>query len=220
MNFISLAEDFKTWGPIRFIHFYTMYALRPWLFLCLVGIRPLATRQQAPILAPNRRISIAGEADLTVLNGDEELGVSQEFVTDAFARGDICVAAFEAEKIVAFRWFATTGVPHSKSLQVEIGKDIVYGYKAETRSNYRRQKLQEAITQFAANYLLQVGKTHMGGFIETHNFASIQAVFGDEYQFSGYAGYVSLFGKYFCFRTRRARKIGFRFYDARKHSKT
>ncbi len=137
------------------------------------------------------------------------------FLEDALARGDICLAAFHDETMVAFIWRSFTRVPHADGLWVEVEWPYRYGYKAYTKPDFRGQGLSGWLSRLGDEVCLDKGFRYGVGFVETHNYPSIKADLRVGGRMVGYAGYLKLFGKAYPFRTRGVVPHTFRFYHPR-----
>src|SRR5262245_12305979 len=81
------------------------------LYLYRVMARPLEGRD----LAPNGpvRFALLDEAEVLGHAADPELELSASSVRASFARGDLCVGALEAGRVLGYVWFAFAATPES-----------------------------------------------------------------------------------------------------------
>ena len=61
-------------------------------------------------------------------------------------RGNICAAAFDRDRMVAYVWRSFSTAPHTDGLWVTFERPYRYGYKAFTAPAYRGQHLQDALS--------------------------------------------------------------------------
>jgi GNAT superfamily N-acetyltransferase len=133
-------------------------------------------------------------------------------VTQALARGDVCIGAFEGDQLVAFTWRALKGpVPHTPLWDVVWNPGLVYRYKAYTLPEYRGLHIHEVLSKEIDRYLGEQGHTVGLSFIETHNFSSIRTLARKVRRRIGYAGYIQKSRLCFSFRTAGCRRLGFAF---------
>ena len=204
------TAEVRRWGMVKVCYRSIMNQLRPWLSVCEISIRQLdpSGRDSAPSRFPQR---VATREELLRAADRMPDQLSDSFVAAALARGDVCYAIFdEFDEMAAFGWRSYSTAPHADGLWVGFQHPYRYGYKAYTLPRYRGQHIRNAR---ALDYIcLDRGKTHAIGFVELHNFPSIEAGKRARNQRIGYAGYMNAFGWTIPFRTRGARRHGFRFY--------
>ncbi|HEX2482149.1 MAG TPA: hypothetical protein VHQ69_09735 [Methylomirabilota bacterium] len=61
-------------------------------------------------------------------------------------RGDLCVAAFEGERLIAYVWRAFGSTPAEDGLWITVPKPARYGYKSFTRPEYRGRHIQQVLS--------------------------------------------------------------------------
>lgn len=205
--------DYRRWGLARTLYKRVMLGLRPWLVLCEVHSRPLSY-DPPPSPPEGFEVRVATEAELLAAVDNPELGLSEAFVRSAFERGDMCVATFQGDRIVAQLWRSFTCAPHNDGLWVRFRKPHRYGYKAYTAPEFRGRHLQDPMSSYLDRYSIDRGYTHTIGFVETHNYPSLASDKRRGHRCLGYVGYVKLFGRVFPFSSRGARAVGFGFVPA------
>ncbi|MEX2123603.1 MAG: hypothetical protein WD795_06890 [Woeseia sp.] len=212
MNFRRAVEDYRSWGLLRFIHLCVMKLLRRRLTLCGIYARTLSQNPVLPDLPGNRDVRIATMEELTEAGKDPVYDLGSEFIHSAIGKGDMCIALFEDDRLLAYYWRAADKTPHVRGLWAEFGPGYCYNYKAFTHPAFRQQRLQQIVATWSDPLMLQRGFAQSIGFIETHNFASIKSTERRGSRKVGYAGYLQLLGKSFPFRSRGAKRHGFRFF--------
>jgi hypothetical protein len=143
---------------------------------------------------------------------DPNLKLSPNFVREALARGDLCVAAFDCGRLVAYYWMAFGPTPHIDGVWVDCDKTAIYGYKQFVLSQYRGKRIAAALATYGDSWFKRRGRSHAVSFIDLDNQASWHASLRAGSRALGYAGYLKIFGMFLSFRTAGARKIGFRFH--------
>ena len=189
-----------------------MTLLHRWFFLAVVYVRPHYASPRLPKLADNRSVRIASREELLLASRTPLYELEPTSIEAAIARGNLCIAAFENEKIIAYLWRAFSATPHVDGLWVDFGAKYRYGYKAFTHPKYRQQKLQHLVSLLTDPLMIERGYTHGISFIETHNFASRISDARRGSICVGYAGYFKLFGKVLPFRSPGAKTHDFRFF--------
>ena len=212
MNVRRAIEDYRSWGLLRFLQLRVMKLLRRQLTLCGIYARPHSRDVVLPPLPDNRHVRVATTDELVEAGKDPVYGLEPEFIDFSMGKGDLCAGLFEDDRLLAYYWRATSVTPHLDGIWVEPGARYCYSYKAFTHPAYRQQGLQEHVARFTDAIMLQRGFTHSIGFVETHNFPSIKASLRRGSRKVGYAGYVRVFGRILPFRSRGAKRHGFRFF--------
>lgn len=161
---------------------------------------------------PGLVVRLAEQMDLERALSDPALGLGRESVLSAVARGDLCVATFEGDRMVAYVWRSFTTAPHRHGLWVHFEKGYRYGYRAFTLPAYRGRHLMDPMSHFLDEYCLNRGITHTISFAESHNYASIASDRRRGSTRVGWVGYLRLFGQVYPFRTAGARRRGFGFF--------
>jgi hypothetical protein len=182
-----------------------------------VTTRPLQEEPEVDI-GPDRKLGHPTQKQLMEACEDRGLGnLTREWVAAALARGDVCAAVFEGDRIVAYTWVSFCRAPHVDGIWVEFRKPYRYGYKAFVRPDCRGQRLSPSLALFSDALCIERGFSRTVAFVETHNYASIKSSWRQEgREFVGFAGYLKLFGRVFPFRTKGARQVTFRFVSPRE----
>lgn len=142
-----------------------------------VYVRPVMRAQPlAGALAPGYTFQRMSESELVTFADDEALQMPRDFVRQAMARGDVCFGVLREGRLVAYRWYGLSG-----STPAELGLHFhyatsgrAYGYKAFTLPEHRGRRLHLQTVKDTDAFLLARGVTHVAGYIETHNFASLR----------------------------------------------
>jgi hypothetical protein len=211
MDWEQWRTDLERWGPLRFLHIRVMSLVRPWLILCRVHSRTLDRNARVPDLPRGYSVRIVTRDDLLQAALDPIMGLDKASIDAALDRGDICAAAFDRDRMVAYVWRSFSTAPHTDGLWVTFERPYRYGYKAFTHSDYRGQHLQDALSFLTEPPSVEQGYTKAISFVETHNYASIAQDLRRHNRVVGWAGYFKLFGRVYPFRTPGARRHSFRF---------
>jgi len=211
MNWEQWRKDLERWGPLRFLHIRIMLFLRPWLILARVHVRTLSRTARVPELPEGYSVRIATRDELVRAALDTTMGLRLASIDAALDRGDICAAAFDRDRMVAYVWRSFSTAPHVDGLWVTFERPYRYGYKALTHPDYRGQHLQDALSFLTEPPSVERGYTEGLAFVETHNYASIAQDLRRGNRVVGWAGYFKLFGRVYPFRTPGARRHTFKF---------
>jgi hypothetical protein len=210
-DWTTLRADCARLGLGRMLYRTLMSRLRPWLMLARLHIREIC--HDRPIEFPDDgiviRVMTAQDFERACVSSPKLF--DPEFVAAARARGDLCLAAYDGERLAAFFWRSFSTAPVAEDLWIRVTPPCRYGYKAFTEVDYRGRHLQQRLTEISDVMGLDRGCTHTVSFVETHNFPSLIAATREEVRLVGYAGYVRLFGRVMPFHSPGARRHGIRF---------
>ena len=186
------------------------------LHLWVVHVRPLASDFVIPPEHAQRyefRRVMFAEA-LAQSRGNPQLNMSQAFLESAFGRGDICVGAFDAGRLVAYTWRSLDRAPIEDGLWLKIVRpNCRYGYKALVLAEYRGQRLNETVRSFYDREMVAMGVRQNVAYIDLHNLPSLKAHRGLRRERIGFAGYFRRRQVWGTFRTPGVRRY-FRFVRA------
>ncbi len=214
--FIRWHDDFRRWGLLRFLHIRLMRAVSAWLTLCAVVVRRLNPAPVVPAPPCGIDVRLATAEDLERACRQPELKLSRDWVRAAQDRGDMCVASFAGERMVAYMWRSFSAAPHLHGLWVHFEKPYRYGYNAFTLPEFRGRHLSEAMGPILDPHSLAHGFTHAISFIESHNYSSLASDMRRGSVCVGWVGYARLFGRVWPFRSPGARHHRFGFFPRPK----
>jgi len=209
-----LKADISRWGVLKALQRKVYRWCRRALGVHLHVIRTCALDPdpELPARLDNMSIRKIQKAELIRYCDDPDLRLGRRFVNSAIARGDQAFGIFDGSRLVAYTWRAMAAAPHGKQVRVRVPAPYNYSYKAYTHPDFRGRRLMPTVLLFSDKEMLEHGFSHRAGFVDIDNFESLAA---GKYMGSnpiGYAGYVEWFGRFFAFRTRAVREIGFEFY--------
>ena len=207
-------EKLNRWGFRRAVYASLMRLVRPWFFLCRITTRPI----DPDIVVADHYDGIvmrqASRDDLLAAIEAYPAQLSLEFVDAAEVRGDFCVGAFDGPRMVAWAWASSSTAPHGDGLCVKVDAPYSYSYKWFTHPEYRGNGLVPQISLLRDKISAENGCTDVVAFTETSNYSSRQSAIRLGARLVGYAGYFTVFGKSYPFRTLGVVKHTFRFVRA------
>jgi hypothetical protein len=190
-----------------------------WLGLNVYGIyaRALAPPAQPMPPAIDRFVHCMFEAgDVERLLACTDLAamdLTEDFLRDAFAKGDVCDAVLCDGRLVSYTWMAFSTTHHVDGVWVEFAGKYRYAYKAYTDPAFRGQHAIRLFKAASDGYCISRGRTHTITFIALDNRSSIRYAMGVGNQRIGVAGYLK-WGRFFVsFRTPAVRRESFRFFQ-------
>lgn len=209
-KFESLKSEIGRWGLLLAAYSYLMHSLSGHLVVARIFVRELSPDLE---WLPPKEIDVrfATRDELLLAAGDPQMQLDIGFVEAALARGDICAAAFLGASLVAYAWRSFSWAPLGSGLAVEFSKPYRYGYKAYTLPEYRGLRIQEALSSMSDRHCVERGYTRGISYVETHNTPSIHMTQRLGGRCVGFAGYVTLFGRRFPFRSPGVKRQNFAF---------
>lgn len=150
--------------------------------------RPLEPGRPRPLAGVG--VSLLSQRDVLDLCGDPQLELRQEAVAAAYARGDLCVAAFDADVLAGYCWFAFAPLPHLDGVWVRFAGSVAWVYKSLVRPSHRGRGIAPALYRLADDACLERGRSYSLVCVESHNRPSVRAALRAGYAPAGYAGYL------------------------------
>lgn len=180
--------------------------------LSQVLYRELTSADTVLDIPPEFTMRVATRNDLVQAQPDWPKGALEtEFIDAALARGDLCIAAFAGEKLLAMVWRSFSVAPHSDLVDIHVEKPYWYTYKMMTLPQARGTGLGGLLTVVCDRLCQDSGCVGGVGFVETHNYSSLRANAKVGAKRVGYAGIVQVCGKAYPFRTSGVRPFTFQF---------
>lgn len=105
-----------------------------------------------------------------------ELGMSQQFVRDALARGDRCYAINAGEALVSYGWYSNRPTHIDNGLMLAFDPLYVYMYKGFTHPGHRGRRLHAVGMTRALAAVVEQGFCGLVSFVERTNCASLKSV--------------------------------------------
>jgi hypothetical protein len=140
-----------------------------------------------------------------------EYEMSEDFLKEAFAKGDECYALCDGETLAAYGWYSAkptrTDMP---DLFVQSSEDYVYMYKGFTHTRYRGQRLHAIGMTLALQSYRSRGFAGLVSYVEATNFDSLKSCARMGYTIFGTVYVGKIFGRYFQHRSTGCEKMGFR----------
>lgn len=138
----------------------------------------------------NVRLQPLTEREVLDLSDDTELDLRQESVTAAYARGDLCLGAFEGNLLASYCWLAFAPLPHLDGVWVRFDGLVAWPYKSFVRAARRGRGIAPALYRLADAPCRERGRRHSVICVESHNRSSIAAARRAGYAPAGYGAYV------------------------------
>jgi hypothetical protein len=108
---------------------------------------------------------------------DPSLNLTEDFLSQASARGDRCHGLIKGETLCAYAWYAKGPAPIGDSLEADFDPRYVYMYKAFTSPDLRGRRLYGAGVCGAMRELTRQGCCKgMISCVQSHNLASQKAL--------------------------------------------
>lgn len=167
----------------------------------------------ADVFAPTAiELRILREPDVLQHCGKPDLDLEPGRVRTAFARGDVCAAAFESGALVGYCWFAFAPLPHLDGVWVEFHEAGVWVYKSLVLPSHRGRGIAPALYRFTDRMCAERNRRFSIVCVETHNRPSIAAVLRSGYAPAGHAGYLLRGRSLWRWSMRATKRIALHFY--------
>lgn len=128
--------------------------------------------------------------DVLDLCSDPGLDLRRDAVAAAYVRGDLCVAAFDADAVAGYCWLAFAPLPHLDGVWVRFDRRVAWTYKSLVLPSYRGKGIAPALYRFSDANSRERGCSDSVICVESHNRPSISAALRAGYAPSGYGAYV------------------------------
>jgi len=135
---------------------------------------------------------------------------TEEFIRDADARGDWCLAVVDGQSLASYGWYSNERVPVTDDFSVSFGFQWVYMYNGFTPPPYRGNRLHAFGMAEAAR--IAEGDGHLGliSYVEGSNYASLHSVARLGYRIFGTCYIAKILGRGLSVRTPGCRAYDFR----------
>jgi len=181
--------------------------------ICLsrVVVRPLAVFG-ATCVHGEVRCRLVKERELLCWCVDAALELTAAQVRAAFARGDLCIGAYDGERLVGYEWLGFGPTPHVGGLWVQFSPHDCYMYKKFVLPAYRGHGIANLLDFKADEIAALYERERIICVIDLQNWASWRSAKRGLSWAAGYIGFIALFGLSIPFRTAGTTREGFRFF--------
>src|SRR5688572_28409355 len=170
------------------------------LWIYRVNVRGLAHLPHEP-LPKGVTVRLLNETELLDYAKDPRYCLASRFIRKAISGGDLAYGAFEEGQLVGYTWRAASTAPFFSGLWIKVPSPFVYAYKSYTLPSHRARGLYGALTSFTDRQSRAIGHPMVLTLIDIANIPSLRASARVGSTKAGYAGYLTLFGRCFTFRT-------------------
>jgi hypothetical protein len=182
------------------------------LELCCVLVRPFgAARQTLQRSAAGLTYRALAEPEALAWCSDPELELNASQVQAAFARGDVCLGAFDGTRLVGYGWLAYEPAPHTGGAWVHFDPEGRYSYKKFVRPGDRGRRVAHGLSALADAPVFVRGRRFTISFVDLLNRASLRSTLRSGSRKVGFAGIVRLGRHALALASPGARRYGFRF---------
>jgi GNAT superfamily N-acetyltransferase len=175
--------------------------------------RPLADAASCDAHVPDgMRCRQLAEDELLSHCWDRELELPEKSARAAFARGDVCVAAMEGERLVGYAWQAFGATPESNGVWLDFAPQLRYSYRHFVRPADRGRRVAAALLAAGDALCRERGRTGSVMLVHIHNRASLRSCERAGARMAGFAAYLKVFGRVLCWYSPGAKALGLRFF--------
>jgi hypothetical protein len=176
-GFSQIAADLKEYGPCQVAEGITLRSVNRVMFLKVLHCLKVDTVSQEFLAPPTGyRGAFLEYAQLRKLTNSPEWELSEDFLKDAFAKGDRCYGFTRNGELAAYQWYATAPTQTDwRGMVANFNSDYVYMYKGFTHPKHRGHRLYPVgVTTVLAEYMKQ-GCRGFLSIVESNNFASLKS---------------------------------------------
>lgn len=159
------------------------------------------------------RLRLLGEPEALALCKDPDVDLSADKVRVAYARGDLCVGAFDADQLAGYCWLAFSPLPHLDGVWVGFHAQAAWTYKSFVRPAQRGRGVAAELYRFADSACIERDRRFSIICVESHNRPSISAALRAGYESAGWAAYLRHGSKLLAWYSPAARCRAVRFFD-------
>lgn len=157
------------------------------------------------------QLRLLTEKDVMALCPRAELNLREHSVAAAYARGDVCIGAFNGE-LAGYCWLAFAPLPHLDGVNVDFDRRMVWAYKSLVLPPHRGRGIAPALYRFGDDLCRERARHWSLLCVETHNRPSIRASLRAGYVPSGYAAYRLSNARLWTWSSPGARRSGVNFF--------
>jgi Acetyltransferase (GNAT) family len=200
MRLNEIVEEFNRFGAVRTILDLALRGVN--LFVpvnVLKGIRIEAVNPEFLKCDKPYRGEFLSHARLTELTRDNpQYEITEEFLRQAFAKGDECYGFLDGEVLAAYGWYSNGPTEISiPGMMLHFDPHYIYMYKGFTHKNYRGQRLHAIAMTRALEAYLSKGYQGIVSYVEWNNFSSLKSCYRMGYVDFGNLYLARVFGRYF-----------------------
>lgn len=133
---------------------------------------------------------VLSDAQVAALCRDSELDLRENAAKAAFARGDLCIGAYDGSVVAGYCWVAFAPLHHLDGVWVEFGNRIAWTYKSLVREQYRGRGVAALLYGAPDDACRARGRGESLICVESRNTASVRAAYRAGYADAGWAGYL------------------------------
>jgi len=163
---------------------------------------------QKPFTIPST-IEIALYSGATLLDLEHVEGLTKKFLQDAIHRGDRCIVAKTANKVVGYSWSTSVAATYNQSLDVQIPAGFAYGYKAYVEESYRGHALYPELIRQVGVIDKENGLLYRLAYVAVANRSSLRGLFKLGYKPVGWFMVIGKREPYRVLRASAVKKLGF-----------
>jgi hypothetical protein len=210
MNVHALRMDAAHSGWARTLLARGLARVQAWLgfYLFRVNVRPFPPQSSEPDPPAGVAVCVLQLEQLLEASADPELDLDPGFIQTTLAQGDLVCGAYEDGRLVGYAWRTSVAAPYYQGLWIKAGHRYHYSYRTFVLPSHRGRYIHTAILRLADRESVKRGCVAEVDLSPIANLASLGAGNALGRRQVGWAGYLSLFGSSFSFRTPRVKDIG------------
>ena len=212
MEASEVTRNIKTVGVAKTLADLTLRAVNRAAFLkILKGIKIEKVDPKFLECDNKYRGLFLDQATLMKFSKDPQNELSEEFLHQAFAKGDQCYGFLHGDARAAYGWYSTQPTEiEPPDLVLHFSDRYIYMYKGFTQVDHRGQRLHAvAMTRALESYLSQ-GYKGLVSYVDWNNFASLRSCYRMGYTDFGNIVAARIFGRFLVHSDAGCQPYGFR----------
>jgi GNAT superfamily N-acetyltransferase len=159
----------------------------------------------------NAQCRLLSEEEALAFAVDPALGLEEQWIREAFARGELCLAALEGGRLVGHAWIAFGDAPCGGGVWARLGPGLRHVHAMFVRPGYSARRIAHALNAHAERAPLWHGRRVTVTFVEAHEYAALLPLQRAGSRTLGHVVCARLFGKVVAWRSAGVRRAGLRF---------
>lgn len=149
------------------------------------------------------------EADAMSPYSGTENDLGEQFLEQARAKGDRCMALFDGGTLASYGWYSSQPTAISDDLRLRFNSSYVYMYKGFTNNTFRGQRLHAIGMTLALQEYFRRGFVGILSVVASNNLSSLKSCYRMGYRDFGQICVLKALGHYFLHHSRGCREFEF-----------
>jgi hypothetical protein len=159
----------------------------------------------------NAECRLLTEEEALAFAVDPALGLEEQWIRDAFARGELCLAALDGGQLLGYAWLAFGDAPCAGGVWTRLGPGVRQVHAMFVRPGYSAPRIAHALNALAERAPLWHGRRVTVSFVDADEYAALMPLQRAGARTLGHVVCARLFGTVVAWRSAGVRRAGLRF---------